>query len=339
MYLNQKIRKSVFLTIFILVSVCLFPLSAKGHNECHTFVGSSVEEIYENIRISEPLYEWEETIVTFTNEGMTLVNSLVIPITQKKCPIIITLNGFLGDRNDIIVPGTEEQCWKRLSRIMAEQGFASIRIDFRGSGESDGDYSMTTFSTQISDTLTALNYITRKLKYQVDSKSIGIFGFSQGGIVGSTVAAIDRRVDSLVLWSSPSHPPHCYEELLLREGVKQGLALPDGGTISLGLYMSGQYLNWDVTLGKGFFEDLFYINPLAEIRKYNGPMMIVAGQNDILVWPQPLSSQSYLKYHYGYEKLVVLDAGHSFAMEGPEKLDDAIYWTTAWFIKTLGFKK
>jgi pimeloyl-ACP methyl ester carboxylesterase len=335
MYLNQKIRKNVFVTVFVLVLVCSLTLSAKGDKQGNNYAGPSFEEIYENVLYSGPLYEWEESIVTFTNEGMTLVCSLVIPKTQKSCPIIITLNGFLGDRNDIVVPGTDEQCWKRLSRIMAEQGFASLRVDFRGSGESDGDYTMTTFSTQISDVLAALDYITGTLKHQVNSQSIGIFGFSQGGLVGSTVAARDKRVDSLVLWSSPSHPPHCYEELLLREGVKQGLALPDGGTITLGLYLNGQYLNWDVTLGKGFFEDLFNVNPLAEIRKYKGPMMIVAGQNDIIVWPQPLSSQSYLKYHNGYEKLVVLDAGHSFAMEGPEKLDDAIYWTTAWFIKTL----
>jgi pimeloyl-ACP methyl ester carboxylesterase len=335
MYLNQKIRKNVFVTVFVLVLVCSLTLSAKGDKQGNNYAGPSVEEIYENILYSGPLYEWEENIVTFTNEGMTLVCSLVIPKAQKSCPIIITLNGFLGDRNDIVVPGTDEPCWKRLSRIMAEQGFASLRVDFRGSGESDGDYSMSSFSTQISDTMAALDYITRRLKHQVNSQSIGIFGFSQGGLVASTAAARDKRVDSVVLWSSPSHPPHCYEELLLREGVKQGLALPDGGTITLGLYLNGQYLNWDVTLGKGFFEDLFNINPLAEMRKYKGPLMIVAGQNDIIVWPQPLSSQSYLKYHNGCEKLVVLDAGHSFAMEGPEKLDNAIYWTTAWYIKTL----
>lgn len=338
MYL-QKIRKSVFVTALVLILVCSLPLSAKGNKKGHTYGGPSVEEIYENIRYSGPLYEWEENIVTFTNEGMTLVSSLVIPVTQKKCSIIITLNGFLGDRNDIVVPGTDEQCWKRLSRIMAEQGFASLRVDFRGSGESDGDYTMMTFSTQISDTLAALDYITGTLKHQVNSKSIGIFGFSQGGLVGSTAAATDKRVDSLVLWSSPSHPPHCYEELLLREGVKQGLALPDGGTITLELHLNGQPLNWYVILGKGFFEDLFNINPLAEIRKYKDPMMIVAGQNDIIVWPQPLSSQSYLKYHDGFEKLVVLDAGHSFAAEGAEMLDNAIYWTTAWFIKTLKHQK
>jgi pimeloyl-ACP methyl ester carboxylesterase len=337
MYLNQKSGKGVIFISIILMVVFSFSFSLNGNGNQYgqSFSGPSVEQIYENIRYSGPLYEWEESIVTFTNEGMTLVCSLVIPETQKSCPIIITLNGFLGDRNDIIVPGTDEQCWKRLSRIMAEQGIASLRVDFRGSGESDGDYSMTSFSTQISDTMAALDYITRTLKHQVNSRSIGIFGFSQGGLVGSTVAARDKRVDSVVLWSSPSHPPHCYEELLLREGVKQGLALPEGGTITLGLYLNGQYLNWDVTLGKEFFEDLFNVNPLAEIRKYKGPMMIVAGQNDIIVWPQPISSQSYLKYHDGYEKLVVLNAGHSFAGEGPEVLDNAIYWSTAWFIKTL----
>ena len=317
--------------IVICLLVFVFSLSANAQNS-----GPSVEDIYTNIRSSGPQYDWQESIVTFTNEGMTVVCSLTIPGTSHLPPIVITMNGFGGDRNDVVIPGTDEPFFKRFSRILAEQGIASLRIDFRGSGDSDGEYQMTSFSTQISDALAALDYIENNLEHQVDTKSIGMMGFSQGGLVGSTAAARDKRVDSLVLWSPATLAPHEYEGLLTKEGIKTGLALPDGGWAMFPLYLDGVYLNWDLPLGKVFFEDLFNIAPLSEIRKYQDPLMVIVGNEDPVVWPQPAKGQLYMKYHEGFEKLVALDVDHAFNWwAGPEGPDTAYYWSTAWFIKTL----
>lgn len=328
-------KTTSILVILMMVLAVGTPSGLEGKSQHN---GSSVDTIYQRIRNAVALYEWEESFVTFENEGMTLRCTLTIPDTSKKPPIIITLNGFTGDRNDLPVLGTDVPAWKWLSKRLAEQGFASLRIDFRGSGDSDGDYSMTTFSTQISDAVAAIDYIENNLKHQVNTESIGIFGFSQGGLVGSVTAARDKRVDSLVLWSAPAYPSHDYEGLLTKEGIKQGLALPQGGTITLGLYLDGTYFG-NVDLGKGFFEDLFNVGPLAEIADYKGPMMYVAGNQDIIVWPQPNIGETFLKYHKGDEKLVELNAGHSFVLEGPEKMDDASFWSIAWFIKTLKEKE
>jgi pimeloyl-ACP methyl ester carboxylesterase len=311
--------------IIFFMFVVAFPVMAAGNE---------IDAIYEQIRFSGQKYEWEERIVTFTNEGMNLVCTLVVPKVRRSRPIIVTLNGFTGDRNDIIVPGTDEPFFARVSRILAEQGFCSLRVDFRGSGDSDGEYDMTTFSTQISDTLTAIDFI-RTLDDPVNPDKIGIIGFSQGGLVGSIAAARDERVESLVLWSAPAYPSHDYEGLLTKEGIKQGLALAEGETITTGLYLDGTYL-FDITLGKMFFDGLFQVGPLAEIKNYENPLMYIAGVQDVVVWPQPHIGDTYLRYHEGNEKLVVLDAGHSFiAVDGPGLLDDAIYWSTAWFMATL----
>jgi len=322
-------KKTLMIVICLLVFV--FSLSAKAQNS-----GLSVEEIYNSIRSCGPQYDWVESIVTFTNEGMTLVCSLTIPGTSQLPPIVITMNGFGGDRDDVEIPGTGEPFFKRFARILAEQGIASLRIDFRGSGDSDGEYQMTSFSTQISDALAAVDYICNNLKHQVNTKSIGMMGFSQGGIGGSTAAAKDKRVDSVVLWSPVTCPPHTYEGLITKQGIKTGLALPDGGWDMFGLYLDGQYLGVDLPLGKVFFEDLFNIDPLAEIRKYQDPLMVIVGNEDPIVWPQPAKGQLYMKYHEGFEKLVALDVDHAFNWwAGPEGPDTAYYWSTAWFIKTL----
>ena len=329
MYLKKEMMVTLLL-VLVLSVVSPGEIKAKNGN------ASEVDDVYQGLRTSSPLYQWDESIVTFENEGMILVCSLTIPRAQQLCPIVITLNGFAGDRNDWVINGTDEPYFKRVARLLAEHGFASLRVDFRGSGESDGQYQMTTFSTQVSDIHAAVDYICYNLRHQVNTKAIGILGLSQGGLVGALVASKDRRVSSLALWSPVASPDKCYGGLLTDEGLKRGLALPDGGYDMFGLYINGEYLNWDIPLGKGFFQDLFNVDPVAEIRKFKGPMMVIVGQNDPIIWPQPTNGKLYLKYHEGNEKLVVLDADHDFnSWEGPEKIDDAIYWSTAWFIKTL----
>jgi pimeloyl-ACP methyl ester carboxylesterase len=334
---KRRIKMSLNKTTIILaILVMVFAVGTPSGLEAKNHHGGDVDAIYESIRNSAPLYEWDETTVYLENEGMTLVCSLTIPRTQHLCPIVITLNGFGGDRNDAVIPGTGEPLFKRFSRIMAEQGIASLRVDFRGSGESDGEYQVTTFSTQISDALAALDYIENNLKHQVNTKSIGMMGFSQGGVVGSTVAAKDKRVDSMVFWSPVASPLHCYGGLLLDEGIRQGLAFEDGGWDWFPIYVGGQYVGLDLPLGKGFFEDLFKIDPVAEIRKFKNPLMVIVGKNDPIIWPQPTKGQLYMKYHQGFEKLVALNVDHAFNWwAGPEGPDTAFYWSTAWFINTL----
>lgn len=328
-----RVKCTLLLILFLGLTLVLSP------QECPKSDLTGVDEIYESIRWSDPKYEWEESIVTFTNQGMTLVCSLTLPTTEKLCPIVITLNGFTGNRNGVPVAGTDELFFCRTTRILAQQGIASLRVDFRGSGDSDGQYWMTTFSTQISDALAAVEYINNNLKHRVNTESIGIIGFSQGGLVGSCAAAIEKRIDSLVLWSAPGHPPIDYEGLITRQGFYQAWDLNPGEIISLPLYLGGVYI-YDVELTKAFFEDMFNIQPLAEIRDYPGPLMYIAGTEDIVVWPQPNVGAAFLKYHEGIEKMVVLDADHSFNFGIDSlRLDDAIYWSTAWFIHTLHYVK
>ncbi len=285
-------------------------------------------------------YEWEETVISFQNEGMTMVCSLVVPKdTGSKPAIAIFLNGFAGDRKELLVTGTDEYIWERLSRIMAEQGVATLRIDYRGSGDSDGTFEMTTFETQISDAIAAVEYISKYLRHKVDWKNIGLLGFSQGGLVAACTSARDDRVDSVLLWSPVSHPPMVYENLLSKDGMKMGLALPEGGSATFPIYVNEAYVDWDVPLGKGFFDGIFQVAPLTELSKnYFGPMMALCGQNDPIIWPQPHQSEIYLRYHDGFEKLVMLDADHAFNWwdgSEPEKFHDACYWSAAWFLHTL----
>jgi hypothetical protein len=119
------------------------------------------------------------------------------------------------------------------------------------------------------------------------------------------------------------------------QGIREGLALPDGGTITLPIYWKDIYLG-DVELGKSFFIDLFAVDPVASIRNYTGPFMYVAGSNDYIVFPQPVAGQAFMNQHRGKEKLVVLAGNHEFNSDVSfEMFDDAVYWVLAWYLLTL----
>ena len=329
--------KKVWVVVTLLAAFVL-SLNAVDGQAKKTYQQTDVEDIYQDIRNSTLQYQWNESIVAFENEGQRLVGTLTVPRTNKLSPIVITLNGFVGNRDEEPIPGAGETVFKRLCYVLAGHGIASLRLDFRGYGESEGEFKDVSFSTQISDVIAAIDFIENDLRHQVRTSSIGILGFSQGGIVGSVTAARTKSVESLVLWSTPAQPSICYEGLLSKDGIKKGLTLGDGESISLGLYVEGEYLGWDVTLGRAFFVDLFNIDLSAEIHKYKRPLMIIFGRNDNIAWPQPLQSNVILNYHEGEEKLIEIDADHEFDYwNGPEaeKLTDTIYWSTAWFLKTL----
>lgn len=326
-------------TLVMVVFALVFVSAGVADEVSKVYNGAEVDEIYEKIRHRGAKYEWEEEIVSFQNEGMNMVGSLVIPKAGKKVPIVIFFNGYAGDRKELLVPGTDEYIWERLSRLLAEQGLASLRMDFRGSGDSDGDFTMASFSTQISDGLATVEFISRHLRRKVQWQKIGIIGFSQGGLVGACTAARDNRVDSLCLWSPVSQPPMVYENLFLKSGMKQGLALQEGETITLPIYVDEVYVDWDVPMGKRFFDEVFQISPLHELSaNYTKPLFALCGVNDAIIWPQPHQSEIYLTYHHGFEKLKMLDADHGFMWwDGPlaERFNDAIFWSIAWFMYTL----
>ena len=91
----------------------------------------------------------------------------------------------------------------RLSRLLAEQGYAVLRFDFTGLGDSEGDFSSTTFSTTQDDLKCAINFL--KDNYQAP---LFLMGHSLGGTTALSVAQDYDFVKGVVTVASPSKPEH-----------------------------------------------------------------------------------------------------------------------------------
>jgi dipeptidyl aminopeptidase/acylaminoacyl peptidase len=126
-----------------------------------------------------PQFKGVSSTITFENQQQTVVGILTEPEMTPPYPIVLMFHGFTGQKDELPVHETEETMFSRTARVLAEQGIASIRIDFRGSGESDGEWPNTTFSGQISDVLAAIEYVANLP--DIDPEHIGLLGLVRVG--------------------------------------------------------------------------------------------------------------------------------------------------------------
>lgn len=313
-------RLTMLLLVVLLAAALAVPVSAQD----------DMDAMVAELMASEPSFEYAESIVNFPNLGQNIIGTLAMPVTDEAVPLVLLFHGFKGERDELPVVNTEEAMYSRTARIFAERGIATLRIEFRGSGESEGLWEDTTFTGQISDAIAALDFV--ETLEGVDPARIGIIGLSQGGLVGASAAGQDARVASLVLWSAAANPASNFANILSMETIQAGLALADGEVLSI-------VLPWGEETGmrREFFEELFTVDPVADIVNYTNPLLVIVGSRDTTVYPMPQAGQIFLNYHDGEEALVVLDGDHVFDVlaTGPEVLDQAIFNSLAWFMETL----
>ena len=125
--------------------------------------------------------------VEFKNfRGLNIVGILDKPETAAPYPIVLALHGFGGNKES----GEE---WPE---IFLPLGIAVLRIDFSGSGESDGKYEEKTVTDFLDDTKSALDFICEL--EEVNKNMIAVVGHSMGGCVTILSAARDERVKTAV---------------------------------------------------------------------------------------------------------------------------------------------
>ena len=85
-----------------------------------------------------------QTVVSFPVDGQKVVGTLELPEGVSKPPVILLLHGVTGKRDEMTIPSVKEGIFARAANAWAAKGFASLRIDFRGFGDSDGKREDTT---------------------------------------------------------------------------------------------------------------------------------------------------------------------------------------------------
>jgi len=218
-----------------------------------------------------------EIPVTFLSDNDAIFGVLHAP-ERNPAPGVVMCHGFTGHKAET------HRLFVNTARDFCRHGLAVLRFDFRGSGDSAGEFQEMTISREIADAKAALDFISTR--GEADRERLGVLGLSMGGCVAACLAGRDPRVKALVLWAATAHPGRIFERLLPQ--FEEGQQVLD---------MNG----WGI--GRQFLEDARTLHPLEEIRSYRGPALIVHGTQDESVPPsdaedyhQALPSRGELRF-------------------------------------------
>ena len=129
--------------------------------------------------------------ITFQSDGLTISGIFHHPVVAPasgKAAAFMVLHGFGGTKNGGGSVATAEH--------LAERGYAALRIDFRGCGESEGERGLVLCLDQVSDTRNGLTYL--QSRDDVDGSRLGAIGASFGAAVAVYSAGVDGRIGATV---------------------------------------------------------------------------------------------------------------------------------------------
>jgi len=132
----------------------------------------------------------ERLVSFYTGPGLKLSGILDLPDNCRrgtKRPGIILCHAGTG---------TKETFLPEVSRWLVKKGYAILRFDYRGFGQSEGPKHRLIPSEQVEDIRNAITCM--QLQPEVDSELIGLWGPSSGGANVSYTSGIDPRVKCMV---------------------------------------------------------------------------------------------------------------------------------------------
>lgn len=241
--------------------------------------------------------------------GLTLRGMLHTPEgASGKVPMICIFHGFTGNKME------PHFIFVKLSRLLEKSGIASVRFDFGGSGESDGDFIDMTMSRELEEAKAILHYV-KTLDF-VDSRNIGVTGLSMGGAIASVLAGDCRDdIKALCLWAPASN----MAELIMRDKTDNDIQL---------MRKAGYHDLGGLLLGTGFADDVRNFDIYGKAAAYDKNVLLLHGDNDQTV---PLStSEHYLEIYETRGCLHVIEGGdHTFNRKEWE--EDVLDYTIGFF--------
>jgi hypothetical protein len=151
-------------------------------------------------------FPYRSTDVTFPSvaKDVRLAGTLTLPTGTGPFPAVILISGSgPQDRDETLF---EHKPFAVLADHLTRQGFAVLRYDDRGVGQSTGQFSTARTPDFADDARGAVQFLGQH--EHIDGKKIGLIGHSEGGLIAPLVATQTDAVAFLVLLAGPGLPGH-----------------------------------------------------------------------------------------------------------------------------------
>lgn len=262
--------------------------------------------------------EIRESIV-LENAGQKLFAIIHKPksLILKSYPAVVFCAGFAGSKCG------KYRLYVRLSQALAEAGIVSLRFDYRGSGDSEGDFLDQTMESQVSDTLCCLNYL-KNLSF-INPEKIGVFGRSLGGMIAIMTLQSFSQVKSLVLWA-PVFTPKPWKLMMQSQILnKSNLSAIEKSSQNL----------IKIKPSDQFIHQFFQVDLVPLLKNLTSiPLLHIQSQQDLIVTSE--HQRSFQRERAGLSNSRFIDlklSDHEFSDVEEQKL--AINETVHWFQETL----
>ena len=201
--------------------------------------------------------------MTIMDDGIALSAVLERP-HDGRCPLVIVLHGFTSNK--------EKAHTLAACQAMREAGFATLRFDLYGHGESGGEFKRHTLYKWISNTLAVMD-AARRMDFVTE---IYLSGHSQGGLVAALVGGMaPDRVRGMILRAPAFMIPRCAREGSLLGFGFDPARVPEEIQIIKGLTLEGNYIRVAQT-----------IHAEEAVARFPGPVLLIHGDADDTVPPE-----------------------------------------------------
>ncbi len=260
----------------------------------------------------------DEIPITFLSDGQQVIGIWHAPkpgIAQEEgAPAVILCHGFGGNRTE------SQRVFVYMARALAAVGMACLRFDFRGSGDSAGEFSSVTVAHEVADLLAAVAFV--ESQPGVDVSRIGVMGLSLGGLVAVLGVEQLQQIRAMALWN-----PVADTEAAV------GRRRTDASDVELAAAGVVDCRGWPISAA--FLKELLALRPLEAVTHFAKPLLIVLGEDDESVPMQ--EGLSYAEARRARQLPVdvhtIPGAGHTFATLATR--DEAIAATRGFFEREL----
>jgi uncharacterized protein len=251
----------------------------------------------------------EQPILFKNHLGETLSGTLHQP-ERKPVGAVVAGHCFTCSRHTGVL--------RRICSALGDAGFAALRFDFSGNGQSQGLFEQSTWSKQIMEMEAAISWMRQK-----GITWIGLAGHSLGAVIAlltarriKTVAAVCRVAGR----TSAAHPLHFLSPT-------QQQTLEQTGRV--GFTSRGRQL----TLDRDFFDDANRHDLEAATRSLEIPLLVIHGDRDDII---PVAEARLAeKINPSMVELVIVPKGdHMFSR--PDHQRQVARTVAEWFCRQAG---
>ncbi len=254
--------------------------------------------------------------LSLTHEGIKLKGYLYLPgkkVREKEStPLMILCHGIPRKQEDKVKGESEDGGYPALAERCVKEGFPTFHFNFRGAGESEGNFDLQGWTRDLN---AFLDYIEDT--YPNSAGNFYLWGFSAGAAVCTYLASQDSRVKATALAACPADFKSLFPESELQNLLHR---LRDTGIIKDAGFPSNS-LKW--------LENIHSLSPV----KYVGqvaptPLLIVHGDQDELI---PVSHAYQLFESAAEPKRILILPGAKHQLR---KEEEAVEKCLQWFKKS-----